>query len=1610
MFNSRIYFGIVEDRDDRLALGRCKVRVVGMHTHDLQQLPTEDLPWAIVMQPPGGSQVVAPTEGTEVVVVFADEPDCQIPIVIGSVPTIPQNQSVWINQIPDEPRICDITDPVVGHSLPRNANEDSLIKSTEIRTDGPTTTDQTQASNVIEGAKDSVLGSIQVIGDSGNIPTAQGRSPKASEIMQQFGSANPSVREQLVNEQIQTGSAIKATESYAKKLQQLLGSDSALNILSGRTSLTSEIGKMLDAIGDANNSLGMKRVDTLLTQILHQTPIANLKQLETRIRDQLHQSVFDIFGISQSGILGSIAGIKQGINNIENAFDGDMDWASFRHGLQSIGFVGRQISNLGTGISSVITANQQLLGPLNALIGVDNQDKVGNSLGNLANNTNNVITNAINDPNKVLSSINNSVGGLIDKASSSFNDVTSSVSDIFNGGASIDSADQLTGPGGEKWSDTAAKNVGDQLTNQLRNLLASGLSPGFVVIETMEKIESYSSKIEEMIAAPAVAKYRENWDPDYITEPIRATMASWRMSMWKAMSYVARGGMKVIDFITKAFTKAAKVIFDVFGFAGSLVSSIIQMLGLDKLISGIISSLMPGGKSSAQVGVDPAAATNNIANGTYSSEAFKKVGNRENLDKVGSGKATSAMFAGVGEGTTPPVHGMWGGSNFGGGVLPDDKSNKTIDPSKNPSQATRTVNATLPDIPLTIYGCTDKNTATEYIKMIAGTIPASLPTVEAQATFLALSFAYCHCIPIIRDYEYTSKQQLVAKFPHTFSRASDSTINNFLFARSQNKKTAEQFYNYVYDSANDGQSLGNVNIGDGYKYAEAGLLPIVGRNAYVARQTNAAGVTSNVAIAIAAAMPEFINAIANAPAGSNAVFYQALSHYSSIDKTLAKQAFEHFYGAKLFESYQTTTKVAGTQYDRSSYYGSAQEAPVQYGFQDPNGKYPYVRNKMRSSINPLARGESINTIVTNKEAIRRVGIPIALSQDTWEQPHTGYATVYPYNSVHETESGHVIEYDDTPGAERMHWYHRTGTFVEVGQNGTKTSRIIGDNYEIIDRNGFISINGTANVTVGGNINIFCQSDANIEVSGSTEIQTHGSFNLAAANDVNISAGGSINMWANNGLNAQSNNNINVRSHNSDVYLTSAGTMSIVADGDAYLSTEQNLNVAAAKNVSIEAETGTMDLLSEDSMSVSSASNALQLYGGSNTFLTGGRNVNIYGGLSIHQECLLNFTILSSGWFRAQSSAIDIKSLSYMHLESLAEASLSALGAVTVNATGALHLGATGLINVNAGGALTMGAGAAASIRAGGIVGIDGTIIGLNSGMSVPCSPVVAIPTLPVGGAVKATLAQGAAQGLKAVMYGMATISPRNPLYPVIPALSIETPIVDREQVIETIDELNSGDGQLIQKSVMSNVGVGDMVAGPTVNPPLGEGFEHSDSPYMNAIINDRVYNANTKLSEHFNLGDFFDGGFNKRHVLQDQCGLSKADIVANLANLATNVLEKIGPLMPGGFEGYRKQWRINSGYRMTANNAAIHGSSKTSQHLTGQAVDLQLIGGSKSAHYDLIQKVASSCGFDQLILEYSVSGRSAWIHCSYDPKRDRQQCLTINLALNRTSPGFQLYA
>lgn len=84
------WIGVVEDRFDPLEAGRCKVRIFGSHTDNLDELPTESLPWASIVYTPNlGRTFSAPMEGDWVTGIFLDGDSKQSPVITGIFSSIP---------------------------------------------------------------------------------------------------------------------------------------------------------------------------------------------------------------------------------------------------------------------------------------------------------------------------------------------------------------------------------------------------------------------------------------------------------------------------------------------------------------------------------------------------------------------------------------------------------------------------------------------------------------------------------------------------------------------------------------------------------------------------------------------------------------------------------------------------------------------------------------------------------------------------------------------------------------------------------------------------------------------------------------------------------------------------------------------------------------------------------------------------------------------------------------------------------------------------------------------------------------------------------------------------------------------------------------------------------------------------------------------------------------------------------------------------------------------------------------------------------------------------------------------------------------------------------
>jgi hypothetical protein len=107
-----------------------------------------------------------------------------------------------------------------------------------------------------------------------------------------------------------------------------------------------------------------------------------------------------------------------------------------------------------------------------------------------------------------------------------------------------------------------------------------------------------------------------------------------------------------------------------------------------------------------------------------------------------------------------------------------------------------------------------------------------------------------------------------------------------------------------------------------------------------------------------------------------------------------------------------------------------------------------------------------------------------------------------------------------------------------------------------------------------------------------------------------------------------------------------------------------------------------------------------------------------------------------------------------------------------------------------------------------------------------------------------------------------------------------------------------------------------------------------------------------------------------------------AEHLASMKLLAEKVFEPVR-------EWYGKPIKINSFYRSKALNLAIPGSSLTSQHSKGEAMDMDTASDNKK----IFEYIKNNLDFDQMIWEFGTAENPDWVHVSYKALGNRKQIL-----------------
>lgn len=192
------------------------------------------------------------------------------------------------------------------------------------------------------------------------------------------------------------------------------------------------------------------------------------------------------------------------------------------------------------------------------------------------------------------------------------------------------------------------------------------------------------------------------------------------------------------------------------------------------------------------------------------------------------------------------------------------------------------------------------------------------------------------------------------------------------------------------------------------------------------------------------------------------------------------------------------------------------------GFRDPNNVFP------SSTAEDIPREGRDNFYSTQayafKNQTRHEDVPIAVpcnvstidnskadswfEHNPWSQPDPAekIKPVYPLNRVHHTVSGHVVEYDDTPGYERISEFHKSGTYREIYADGQSTTLVVGKRHTILLQGDNIYIEGDSNITITGNCRQLIKGNYHLEVDGDYTEKIRGSKQVKIGNNHQVEIG------------------------------------------------------------------------------------------------------------------------------------------------------------------------------------------------------------------------------------------------------------------------------------------------------------------------------------------------------------------------------------------------------------------------------------------------------------------------------------------------------------------------
>ena len=250
------------------------------------------------------------------------------------------------------------------------------------------------------------------------------------------------------------------------------------------------------------------------------------------------------------------------------------------------------------------------------------------------------------------------------------------------------------------------------------------------------------------------------------------------------------------------------------------------------------------------------------------------------------------------------------------------------------------------------------------------------------------------------------------------------------------------------------------------------------------------------------------------------------------------------------------------------------------GFADRSGANPrpeYLGQSTTTSAN-ISGGQKLNTFGAD------------IPEDTVE----GEEAQYGMNQSYHTPAGHVVEYNDTPGSERILIRHKSGTGINIGPDGSvmvSSKRRV----DVVNENHYVSVAGNGFMTYEGNLTLNVTGDFKVNVGGEYNVtsskhiaKTNGpSTRTVYGNDTHIIGGSQSTLTTGGATN------------------THLEGLNTIVKGDSRLAVEGSLTVATSQTLTMTSDREVVITTKEANI----AADNLSVFGNKGTI--GGDNIIMY---------------------------------------------------------------------------------------------------------------------------------------------------------------------------------------------------------------------------------------------------------------------------------------------------------------------------------------------------------------------------------------------------------------